>query len=101
MTHRLKAVEIAERLAGLYDKDFAGKDRGRYRISMKHMRMLAGRRRVPQKMIREIGEELYELGYVLIDMETFFVVLAPRTFSSYRRVNDGAVMTALQTQGDA
>ena len=88
---------IAERLALLYEQRFGGKERGRYRISMKHMRALTGRKRVPQEVIRRIGEELFELGYVLIDLETYFVVLAQRTFSSYRRVSDGclsAVMVA-------
>ena len=80
--------EIAAQLAALYDLQFGGKERGRYRISMKHMRALTGRRRVPVETIRRIGEELFELGYVLIDLETFFVVLAQRTFARYRRVGD-------------
>lgn len=78
----------ARRLAELYDLQFGGKQRGRYRISMKHIRALTGRRRVPAAMIRRIGEELFELGYVLIDLETYFVVLAERTFRGYRRVSD-------------
>lgn len=83
--------EVAARLAALYDRRFGGKDRGRYRISMKHLRALTGRRRVPAETVERIGEELYELGYVLIDLETFFVVLAQRTFTSYRRVSDHCV----------
>ncbi len=85
------ARDTAEKLAALYDRAFAGKERGRFRISMKHMRMLTGRRRVSAHLVREISEELFETGYVLIDMETFFVVLSQRTFGSYRRVNDGCL----------
>lgn len=88
MEHRSTERRIAERLAELYEQKFGGKQRGRYRLSMKQMRVLTGRRRVPGDTIRRIAEELFELGYVLIDLETFFVILAQGTFRSYRRVSD-------------
>lgn len=91
MEDRPTARQVAERLAALYERGFGGKERGRYRVSMKHMRAMTGRRRVSEEAIREIGRELFELGYVLIDLETFFVVLAQRTFRSYRRVSDAAL----------
>lgn len=59
---------------------------------MKHLRVLTQRRRISPSILRKLGEELYELGYVLIDLETFFVVLAQRTFTSYRRVSDAAIL---------
>lgn len=92
---RPTARQVAAQLAALYERGFAGKERGRYRISMKHLRVLTNRMRLPPEELRRIGEELFELGYVLIDMETFFVVLAQRTFTSYRRVSDGAVASLL------
>ena len=95
--HRPTARRVAAQLASLYERGFAGKERGRYRISMKHLRVLTNRRRVPPEELRRIAEELFELGYVLIDMETFFVILAQRTFNSYRRVSDGAVVSLLNT----
>ncbi len=88
MQSRPSDQRVADRLAELYEEDFGGKQRGRFRISMKHMRLLTGRKRVPPSIVRKVSEELFELGYVLIDMETFFVVLAQRTFTSYRRVSD-------------
>ncbi|MDH3968417.1 MAG: hypothetical protein OEU56_15480 [Rhodospirillales bacterium] len=91
---------VAERLASLYEEKFGGKLRGRYRISMKQMRALTGRKRVPGADIRSIGEELFELGYVLIDLETFFVVLAQSTFRSYRRVSDSC-LTAMSAANGA
>ena len=84
MDNRPAEKEVAEQLAQLYERQFGGKPRGRYRISMKHMRLLTGRRRVSPRCLRKISEELFELGYVLIDLESFFVVLAQRTFTSYR-----------------
>jgi len=88
MLERPSERQVAELLANLYEVEFGGKARGRYRIAMKHMRLLTGRKRMPPSTIRKISEELFELGLVMIDMETFFVVLAQRTFNSYRRVSD-------------
>jgi hypothetical protein len=31
---------------------------------------------------------MYELGFSMIDMETYFVIISHRTFSSYRRLNE-------------
>ena len=91
MDERPSERQIAERLAALYQERFGGKERGRYRISMKQMRALTDRKRVPGDVIGKISEELFELGYVLIDLETFFVVLAQGTFRSYRRVSDSCL----------
>jgi hypothetical protein len=92
MADRPTERQVAAQLAELYERGFGGKERGRYRLSMKHLRVLTKRKRVPPALLRRLAEELFELGYVLIDMETFFVVLAQRTFTSYRRVSDGAVL---------
>jgi hypothetical protein len=91
MGQRLSEQEIAARLADLYEVGFGGKNRGRYRISMKYLRMLAGRNRVSPEAIRKISEELFEFGFVLIDLETYFVVLAQNTFRGYRRVAEGCL----------
>lgn len=91
MASRPEHREVAERLAALYEVAFGGKERGRYRFSMKQMRALTGRKRVPPNVIRRISEEVFELGYVLIDLETYFVVLAQPTFRSYRRLSDGCL----------
>jgi len=91
--------QIAVRLVALYEEAFGGKQRGRYRISMKQMRALTGRRRVPPEIVQKIGDELFEQGFVLIDMESFFVVLAQSTFRSYRRVSDSC-LSAMTSAAD-
>jgi hypothetical protein len=103
MESRPGARQVAEWLVRLYEVAFGGKDRGRYRFSMKQMRALTGRKRVPPEVIRSIGEELFELGYVLIDLETYFVVLAQGTFRSYRRISEGCLSanTVSPGKGDA
>ncbi len=101
MEERPTERQVAQQLAELYQWKFGGKDRGRFRISMKHMQALTGRKRVPEETVRKIAEELFELGFVLIDLETFFVVLAQRTFRSYRRVSDASLMTVTEAAGHA
>jgi hypothetical protein len=78
--------KIAEQLAVLYEEPFGGKARGRFRISMKLLLELAGRRRLYPNDLEAISRELFELGYVMIDMETYFAVLSQRTLRSYRRI---------------
>ncbi len=84
---------VAKELAALYEQPFGGKDRGRFRISMKLICELAGRRRLYAEDVLAIGRELFELGYVIIDMETYFAVLSQRTLRSYRRVNADPLRT--------
>ena len=88
---RLSAHEIAEVLAALYTKSFGGKRTGKYRISRKFLRQLAGRRRLPSGFVDQIGEELFERGLVIADLEMFFVVLDQKLFNSYRRVTSAAI----------
>jgi len=101
MDDRLNGRQVAERLADLCDQRFGGKDRGRFRISMKHLRALAGRKRIPVGLVSKISEELFELGYVLIDLETYFIVMSQATFRSYRRVSDSCVAGMMTGIGHA
>lgn len=92
ITDREKSIvptyEVATNLADLYGISFGGKPKGRYRISPKLMRKLSGRRRLSESYIRELSGELFEIGYVLVDLELYYAVVSIQTFSSYRRLND-------------
>ena len=59
----------AGHLAALYDREFGGKVSGRYRIPDKLVRRIAGRRRLYEADILALSAALFELGYVLIDMD--------------------------------
>ncbi len=78
----------AAKLVALYDKAFGGKTGGRFRIPMKLVRQLAGRRRLYEDDVRDLQRAVFEAGYVLIDMETFFVVMSANAFTNYRRANE-------------
>jgi len=81
--------QIAKHLVDIYQNPFGGKPNGRYRISMKHLRQIAGYRRIFQEDMAQIYKEMYQLGYSLIDMESFCVVISHKTFTHYRRYSDG------------
>lgn len=83
---RLAPGQIADLLEGLVDEPFGGKPKGRFRISRKFLRQFAGRRRLLPELVSAIADEMFERGYVMVDMETYFVVIPQRYFGSYRRV---------------
>ncbi|HBG98819.1 MAG TPA: hypothetical protein DDY29_08880 [Rhodobacteraceae bacterium] len=78
----------ADRLARLHGCRFGGKANGRYRIAAKLIRQLAGRRRLYEEDVRDLARALFERGYVLIDLDSFFVVMSANAFVNYRRAND-------------
>ncbi|MCZ4280620.1 hypothetical protein O4H49_07510 [Kiloniella laminariae] len=88
-THSFTAV--ADRLAALYTQSFGGKASGRYRIAVKLVRKLAKRRRLYEVDILALTRAMIERGYILIDMDNFFVVMNANTFVNYRRVNEDSL----------
>ncbi|MEQ9689002.1 MAG: hypothetical protein RLO48_04660 [Bauldia litoralis] len=88
-THSTDAV--ADRLAALYGRAFGGKPNGRYRIAAKLVRELAGRRRIYEDDVRALTRAMLERGYVLIDMDSFFVIMSASTFVNYRRANEDCI----------
>lgn len=80
--------QAADQMAELYKKRFGGKDSGRYRISVKTLRQSAKQRRLYEDDIRALSREMLERGFVLIDMDTFFVVMSANSFVNYRRANE-------------
>lgn len=91
LTQQTALDAVADRLADLYSRAFGGKKNGRYRIAGKLVRRLAGRRRLYEDDIRDLTRALGERGYVLIDMDSFFVVMSANTFVNYRRANEDCV----------
>lgn len=78
----------ADWLGGLYSTAFGGKASGRFRLPVKLLRRVLGVRRVYEGDIMRLSRALFERGYVLIDMDNFFVVMAANSFVNYRRANE-------------
>ena len=82
---------LAQLLVGLYDQRFGGASIGKFRISRKFLRKLAGRRKLPDAFLDALAEEMFEIGYVFVDCESYSIVLNQKQFASYRRVTSLAV----------
>jgi len=83
--------DVAEALIQFYGIGFGGKRGGRYRVSRKYLRQITGRRRLGDDYLREVAEELFQRGFVLIDLETYFAILSQDLFNSYRSVSNRVV----------
>lgn len=86
---------VAKSLCELYGENFGGKPNGRYRIPRKLVAELGGRRRLYENDVRDLSRALFEEGFVLVDMETFFVILSAKTFTNYRRANAEVIADCL------
>ena len=91
MDHVESINTAAAALCELYEKPFGGKKTGRYRISAKLVREILGRRRLYEDDVVQLARALVERGYILVDMDSFFVILSANTFVNYRRANDDCV----------
>ena len=91
MIDSTRIAVAADRLAALYDQPFGGKKSGRFRVPAKLLRRLLDRRRFYEDDVQALTRVLFERGFVLIDMEIFFVVMSANTFVNYRRANEDCV----------
>jgi uncharacterized protein YcgL (UPF0745 family) len=97
----MDVTQIVRQLIDLYQTPFGGKPAGRFRISMKLLQKCAGRKRLFSDEIEEISREIYQQGYILIDMDTYFVLLSQSIFRNYRRVTEQMLTAAVSNTGDA
>ena len=83
--HMRTTEYTATKLAQMYAQAFGGKPSGRYRIPRKLVCEIANQRRLYAEDITDLTRALFQMGFVLIDMENFFVVMSANTFVNYRR----------------
>ena len=88
----------ARQLANLYNKSFGGKESGRFRIASKQVRELLGKKRLYADDIEQLSRAVLEQGYVVVDMDSFFVLLSAKTFVNYRRLSGEALTTEMAAQ---
>lgn len=86
-----RSQSVAFELCRLFEVEFGGKPRGRYRICEKLLRHLFVQSRLYPETITQLQRKIFELGFVLIDMDGFFVVIGAKTLSTYRRAGPAVV----------
>ncbi|MGB5214481.1 MAG: hypothetical protein WBN88_12655 [Anderseniella sp.] len=52
------------------------------------MRELVQRQRLYEDDVQALARALFERGFVLIDMDSFYVVMKANAFVNYRRANE-------------
>ncbi|MEQ8778354.1 MAG: hypothetical protein RIE06_01735 [Roseibium album] len=82
----MSCEDVAKLLAKLYDEEFGGKTSGRYRVPQKLLREMLGRKRLYETDVSSLSRAVFEEGFVLIDMDSFYVVMSANSFVNYRRV---------------
>jgi hypothetical protein len=77
---------IAKSIAKIYEEAFGGKDRGRYKISRRNLRLLSGRKRLEDTTTAKIMDTLYNLGFIMVDLGDDFAVVEEGVMLNYRPV---------------
>jgi len=90
-------LSTAKQLAALYSESFGGKASGRYRLPAKQLRDMMGRKRLYAEDIVGLSRALLEQGFLLIDMDSFYVVMGANSFVNYRRLSSDAIMSVQAT----
>lgn len=84
---RLSFEEVAALLAKLYEEEFGGKAKGRFKISRKELAEIAGRAQLKQGAIDQICENLADdHGLLMIDLGDEFPVTKISILRKYRAV---------------
>jgi len=102
-TDRRLPEQLAQLLIRLFDERFGGAVSGKYRVSRKFLRKLAGRRKLPDAYLNALAEEMFEAGFVFVDCESYSIVFHQKQFVSYRRVTSVAankVLSHEESNGD-
>jgi hypothetical protein len=92
---RKSPEDLARLLVLLFGEGFGGASSGKFRVSRKFLRKLAGRRKLPDAYLAALAEEIFEAGFVFVDCESYAIVLSQKQFVSHRRVTSAAANKVL------
>jgi len=87
--------QMAEILKNIYQEEFGGKLRGRFRTSRKNFRKLANLPLLTEDYIREVTLWLRKKDLVLVDIDYAFLVF-PLKARSWRRVTNSVIEQYLE-----
>ena len=88
--HDMKSFEeTADLLAKLYNSEFNGKKKGRFRIARSSLAITSDRKNIEQLSLDQIRIWLSEKhGLFFIDLHDEFVLIDSRIFRRYRKATD-------------
>jgi len=82
----LNPREFANKLAELFEDSFDNEPKGVYRIFREDLSRITGRPVLHQTIIEDVADWLVGLGLILIDRDSFFVIVGHDHFDSIRTV---------------
>lgn len=86
MTANKSPVEMAALIKKIYEMEFGGKERGRFKISGSNFRQLSQRTRLEESTIQKIMNEALEQGFIVTDLGDYFSVVEHKVMMNYRPV---------------
>lgn len=93
--------EVVASLAKIYEQEFGGKERGRFKIARSSLRRLTGNKRLHDKALSDIADAAFDAGYVLIDLGDYFAVVEEAVMLNYRPVPKSVLAQVLQDSADS
>jgi hypothetical protein len=88
--------ETSDHLARLYDCDFNGKTKGRYRLDRNTLAILSGRQNIEQPSIEHLALWLSEKhDLLLIDLHDEFALIKCSIFRRYRKATSNVIEKVL------
>jgi len=93
--------EVVASLAKIYEQEFGGKERGRFKIARSSLRRLTGSKRLHDDALRDITDAAFEAGYVLVDLGDYFALVEEAVMLNYRPVPKSVLGQALQDSADS
>ena len=89
-------ADVAKELAGIYEKTFGGKKRGRYKISRGSLCRLSSRKRLEDSTIDKITDAAYDIGYIIVNLGEYFAVVEESVMLNYRPVPKSVLSEFIQ-----
>lgn len=90
---------VAEVLANLYTRSYAGRKDARFRLSLKSFKTIARVNLLTEEYIRKVQTALVEMepSYILINMNAYLIVVSVKSLASSRRLTNEALEDALSS----
>ena len=83
--------QVAEYLVEIYEMPFGGEKRGRMKITRAVLRELSKRGRLEDTFLNGLTTEMFEEGFMFIDLDEYFVVIQSKVTQRYRSVSKNVV----------
>ncbi len=95
-----KPQQMAEDLESIYQEEFGGKLRGRFRTSRKNFRKLADLPKLTEDYIQEVSLWLRKKELILVDIDYAFLIFQKKRTRSWRRISDSVIEQYLELSED-